>query len=108
MRTIQYVRAGFAGLLLSVATLLAFSPVATAHPAPPPADGAGAATGVPPAPQPDPTVVVTHPGSPLWTFVVVAIVAIALTVGVQLLLARFATAGSRQTTALPSSTMTPS
>jgi hypothetical protein len=84
MRTIQYVRAGFAGLLLSLATLLAFSPVATAHPAPPPADGAGAATGRPP----DPTVVVTHHGSPLWTFVVVALVAIAVTLAAQVLLAR--------------------
>ncbi|HEY7045722.1 MAG TPA: hypothetical protein VH373_00780 [Jatrophihabitantaceae bacterium] len=88
MRTIQYVRTVFAGLLLSAATLLAFSPVAMAHPAPPPADGAGAATGVPAAAQPEPSVVVTHHGSPVWTFVVVAIVAIALTLAVQVLLTR--------------------
>lgn len=76
----------FAGLLFSAAMLLVFSPIAGAHPAPPPADGAGAATGTPP----DPTVVVTHPGSPLWTFVVVAIVAIALTLAVEVLLTRVA------------------
>jgi len=82
MRTIT----AFAGLLFSAAMLLLFSPVAGAHPAPPPADGAGAATGSPP----DPTVVVTHHGSPLWTFAVVAIVAIALTLAVLALLTRVA------------------
>jgi len=88
VRTIQYIRAGFAGLLLTVATLFALSPAAMAHPAPPPDDGAGAATGGPPVPASDPTVVVTHHGSPVWTFVVVAIVAIAVTLAGQALLAR--------------------
>ena len=85
MRTIRY---ACTLLILTAATLFALSPAALAHPAPPPDDQAGAATGSLPVPTSDPTVVVTHHGSPVWTFVVVALVAIAVTLAAQTLLAR--------------------
>ena len=75
-------------LSLAMATLLALGPAAFAKRHPLPEEMPGPAPhGVPVVGQ-DRAPIVTHHGSPLWTFVVVAVVAIGVTLAVQLLLAK--------------------
>jgi hypothetical protein len=71
--------------LLTVTLALAYLATATAAsamPAPPPDGGY---VGQPPLP---PTTVVTHTGSPMWTYVVVALAAAVLTLALAWLVAR--------------------
>jgi drug/metabolite transporter (DMT)-like permease len=69
--------------LLALALMLPFGPAAYARP---PTDD-GPTTQLPP-PDPiahqDPVVVVSHYGSPLWVFIIVAATAVAVTLCVQL------------------------
>jgi hypothetical protein len=89
MKLIRHTSALIAGVLVAAATLLALGPAAFAQPAPPPAggDAAPVPTGAS-LPVPADRVIVSHHGSPLWAFVVVAITAIALTLVAQVLLAK--------------------
>ena len=89
MKLIPQASALFAGLLVAAATLLALGPGAFARPAPPPAGGDGGPVPSPASlPVPADRVIVSHHGSPLWVFVVVAIAAIAVTLVGQVLIAR--------------------
>jgi ABC-type branched-subunit amino acid transport system permease subunit len=60
-------------------------PATTAHAMPAPADGGGGYVDQTPPPT---TTVVTHPGSPLWTYAVVALAAAVLTLAVAWLVSR--------------------
>ncbi len=79
MEIIRYARVLCGSLLLAAATLIAFGPAAFARPAPPAGGPGGVAPSAPPAQVHDPAPIVVHHGSPVWTFIVVAVAAIAAT-----------------------------
>jgi hypothetical protein len=87
MKTIRYAIAWSGSLLLAAATLLALGPAAFALPVPPD-DGGGPIPSGPPVAHQDPTPIVSHHGSPLWVFLVVAVAAIVVTLATQLVLAK--------------------
>lgn len=81
-------RTVFGGLLLAPAILTAWAPAALARPVQPPELGGATVAGPVPPPDPQPVIVVSHHGSPLWVFVLVAVSAVALTIAGQLVLSR--------------------
>jgi hypothetical protein len=86
MKTIRYATL-FGALSLAVATLITLGPAAFAQPAPLP-DGGGQIPSGPPVAHPDPGPIVTHHGSPVWVFIVVAVAAIVVTLAAELVLAK--------------------